>query len=231
MKEEFSRTAMMLGEEGIEKLERSNVAVFGVGGVGGYAVEALARSGVGRLTLIDSDRVSRSNINRQIVALQSSVGMLKVEAAKTRILDINPDCKVTALPMFFLPENADSFDFSEFDYVIDAVDTVSAKVEIICRAKDAGVKVISSMGAGNKLDPTRFCVADIYETSVCPLARVIRQRLRKRNIEAVRCVYSDEEPAASMTGGERVPASNAFTPAVAGLIIAGEVIKDIVYGT
>lgn len=222
---------MMLGEEGIEKLEQSSVAVFGVGGVGGYAVEALARSGVGRLTLIDSDRVSRSNINRQIIALQSSVGMLKVEVAKARILDINPGCKVNALPMFFLPENADSFDFSGFDYVIDAVDTVAAKVEIICRAKDAGVKVISSMGAGNKLDPTRFCVADIYETSVCPLARVMRQRLRKRNIDAVKCVYSDEEPVAAFTGGERVPASNAFTPAAAGLIIAGEVIKDIVYGT
>ena len=226
----FSRTALLLGEEGVQKLNKARVAVFGVGGVGGYAVEALARSGVGAFTLVDPDRVSESNINRQIIALSSTVGRYKTQVAADRIRDINPDCRVETKEIFYLPEN-DEIDFSSFDYVVDAVDTVSAKLAIIQRAKEAGVPVISAMGAGNKLDPTRFEVSDIAKTTVCPLARVMRRELKKRGIEHVKVVYSQEEPqpakAADEETGKPIPASVAYVPSVAGLILASEVVKDL----
>ena len=211
-------------------LKGARVAVFGVGGVGGYVVEALARSGVGGLTLIDPDRVSESNINRQIIALSSTVGEYKTHAAKARVLDINPDCKVETQEIFYTPETTD-FDFSAFDYVVDAVDTVSAKLAIIERAQSAKIPVISSMGAGNKLNPTLFEVADIAKTSVCPLARVMRRELKKRGIEHVKVVYSKEDPqpakAVDEQTGKAIPASIAFVPSVVGLIIAAEVVKDL----
>lgn len=213
---------MLFGEEALKKLGSSRVAVFGVGGVGGYVVEALARSGVGAIDLIDGDKVASSNINRQIYALQSTVGRDKVEVAEERIKDINPDCNVTARKLFYLPDT--EFDFSVYDYIVDAIDTVTGKLAIIENAKKAGVPVISCMGAGNKKDATAFEVSDIYKTSVCPLARVMRRELKKRGIENLKVVYSREEPAKS----ESVPASCAFVPSVAGLIIAGEVIKDII---
>ena len=226
----FSRTALLLGEEGVQKLKKAHVAVFGVGGVGGYAVEALARSGVGAFTLIDPDKVSESNLNRQIVALHSTIGQYKTVAAKNRVLDINPDCRVETKEIFYLPEN-EEIDFSSFDYVVDAVDTVSAKLAIIQRAKEANVPVISAMGAGNKLDPTRFEVSDIAKTTVCPLARVMRRELKKRGIDHVKVVYSKEEPqpakAIDEETGKPIPASVAFVPSVAGLILASEVIKDL----
>lgn len=216
------------------RLAASRVAVFGVGGVGGHVVEALARSGVGALDLIDNDRVAPSNINRQIVAVHSTIGMLKVEAAELRVRDIAPDCKVRTYPTFFMPETADEFDFTQYDYVVDAIDTVTGKIEIIMRAKAAGVPVISSMGAGNKVDPTAFEVADIYKTSVCPLARVMRREMKKRGVKSLKVVYSKEEALTPIAGlcedsGSRrsTPGSNAFVPSVAGLIIAGEVIKEL----
>ena len=242
MKEEFCRTEMLLGSGAMEKLARSRVAVFGVGGVGGYVCEALARSGVGALDLIDKDKVAVSNINRQIIATRETVGREKTDVMRERILSINPEEQVRVYPCFFLPENADSFPFGEYDYVVDAVDTVTAKIELVMRAKDAGVPVISSMGAGNKLDATAFRVADIYETKVCPLARVMRRELKKRNVEHLKVVYSEEKPivpaeeyGADQTaeGGEsnvvrrQPPGSVAFVPSVAGLIIAGEVVKDL----
>lgn len=229
---QFSRTALLLGEQAIEKLKNARVAVFGVGGVGGYVVEALARSGVGTLDLIDKDVVSLSNINRQIIALHSTVGMLKTEAAAMRAKDINPDIKVYTHNLFYLPETAGEFDFSQYDYVVDAIDTVSGKIALIEQAKACNVPVISSMGAGNKLDATAFEVADITKTSVCPLARVMRRELKKRGIEHVKVVYSKEEPLPSVLvdeeSGKAIPGSVAFVPSVVGLIIAGEVIKDLV---
>lgn len=231
MTNEFSRAELLLGSDALQKLKSSRVAVFGVGGVGGYAVEALARCGVGTLDLIDNDRVSLSNINRQIIALHSTVGMLKTDAAAARIRDICPETVVHCHPVFFLPENADEFDFSQYDYVIDAVDTVSAKVEIALRAQAAGVPVISAMGAGNKLDPTRFRVADIYETKVCPLCRAMRGILKKRGVERLKVVYSEETPITPpvIADGEKraVPGSVSFVPPVMGLILAGEVIRDL----
>ena len=227
MHEQFSRTALLMGEAAVEKLAGSRVAVFGIGGVGGYAVEALARSGVGTLDLIDNDRVAPSNINRQIIALHSTVGRSKVEVAAERARDINPEIVVNRHECFFLPETADQFDFSAYDYVIDAIDTVSGKVEIVLRCKAAGVPVISCMGAGNKLDPTRFRVADIYQTKVCPLARAMRGLLKKKGVKKLKVVYSEEEAIQPKDGG-RVPASVPFVPSVAGLILAGEVIKDLV---
>ena len=191
MSERFSRTELIFGRNAMEKLSKARVAVFGVGGVGGYAVEALARSGIGTLDLIDNDRVAKSNINRQIIALDSTVGMYKTDAAKTRILDINPQCIVNTFNIFFMPETSSIFDFSLYDYVIDAIDTVTGKIEIIMKAQKAGVPVISSMGAGNKTDPTAFEVSDIYSTSVCPLARVMRQQLRKRGVKRLKTVFSD----------------------------------------
>ena len=228
----FSRTVILLGKSAMEKLKNARVAVFGVGGVGGYVVEALARSGVGTLDLIDNDSVSESNVNRQIIALHSTIGRAKVDVAKDRVKDINPDICVHAHQVFYLPETADEFDFTKYDYVVDAIDTVSGKLALIERAKEAKVPVISSMGAGNKLDPTAFEVADIQKTSVCPLARVMRRELKKRGIDHVKVVYSKEEPLPSPLqdeeSGKPIPGSIAFVPSVVGLILAGEVIKDLI---
>lgn len=228
----FSRTAILIGEGNLQKLKKSRVAVFGVGGVGGYVVEALARSGVGALDLIDKDVVSESNINRQIIALHSTVGRLKTEVAAERARDINPEICVRTHNLFYLPETAEQFDFSQFDYVVDAIDTVSGKIALIEQANAAQTPVISSMGAGNKLDPTKFEVADISKTSVCPLARVMRRELKKRGVERLKVVYSKEEPLPSSLkdeeSGKNIPGSVAFVPSVVGLIIAGEVIKDLI---
>ena len=216
--EEFERTEQLLGS--LEQLNNAHVAVFGVGGVGGYVVEALVRSGVGEITVVDKDVVSLSNINRQIIALHSTVDMPKVEAIKARALDINPDVKIHTREMFFLPETSNEFDFSKYDYIVDAVDTVAAKIELVVKANEAGVPIISAMGAGNKLDPTRFEVDDIFNTSVCPLCRVMRKELKNRGIDSLKVVYSKEEPIRTDGVG-----SVAFVPSVMGLIIAGEVIK------
>lgn len=223
MEEQFSRTEGLLGEEAVKHLHNCRVAVFGVGGVGGFTVEALARSGVGIIDIIDKDTVCESNLNRQIIALHSTIGQDKVDVLKQRIFDINPNALVHAHKCFFLPETRNQFDFSQYDYVVDAVDTVTAKIELVMACKEAGVPIISSMGAGNKLDPTAFEVADIYKTSVCPLARVMRRELKKRDIKKLKVVYSKEEPVVR----REIPASIAFVPSVAGLIIAGEVIKDL----
>ena len=246
---EFSRTELLLGAEAMEKLKKARVAVFGVGGVGGYAVEALARSGVGALDLIDDDLVCLTNINRQIIAARSTVGKHKVDVAKARVEDINPRCEVRVYKTFYTPETAGEFDFSQYDYVIDAIDTVTGKIELVMQAQAAGVPIISSMGAGNKLDPTAFEVADIYKTSVCPLARVMRRELKKRGVKKLKVVYSKEEAMTPIVSEEnscakhcicpkeaqrtctirrQIPGSTAFVPSVAGLIIGGEVIKDIV---
>lgn len=229
---QFSRTALLLGDEGIEKLKNSRVAVFGVGGVGGYVVEALTRSGVGTLDLVDKDIVSLSNINRQIIALHSTVGQLKTEVAAARAKDINPNIVVHTHNVFYLPETAQDFDFYAYDYVVDAIDTVSGKIALVEQAKASNTPIISSMGAGNKLDATAFEVADITKTSVCPLARVMRRELKKRGIEHLKVVYSKEEPLSSsltdIESGKAIPGSVAFVPSVVGLIIAGEVIKDLV---
>ena len=235
MKEELLRTAMLLGQEAVEKLTRARVAVFGIGGVGGYTLEALARAGIGQLDLIDSDTVSRSNINRQILATHSTVGMLKVEAGKNRVLDINPDCIVRTWPVFYTPETADQFDFTQYDYIVDAIDTVTGKLQLVKAAQEAGTPIISCMGTGNKLDASAFEVSDISKTSMCPLARIMRKELGKRGIKHLKVVYSQEE-ALSPTGWEeeakalgkrQIPGSVAFVPGTAGLILAGEVIKDI----
>ena len=230
--EQFSRTAYVYGEQAIEKLNNARVAVFGVGGVGGFICEALARAGVGQIDIFDRDTVSVSNINRQIIALHSTVGQSKVEVMKKRILDINPNCKVEAHEVFYLPDNANDFDLSRYDYIADAVDTVAAKLEIIVRAKALSVPVISAMGAGNKTDPTRFEVADISKTTVCPLARVMRRELKARGINHVRVVYSTEpaRPGGEVDAvtGKSIPGSLSFVPSVKGLIMAGEIIKDIV---
>lgn len=227
-----SRTEILLGAENIKKLENATVAVFGIGGVGGYATEALARTGVGHLELIDHDTVSVSNINRQIVALHSTVGKYKVDVMKDRIMDINPGIRVTAHKCFYLPQTAEQFDFSKYDYVVDCIDTVTGKIQLIEAAKAAGTPVISSMGAGNKLDPTAFEVADISKTSVCPLAKVMRRELKKRNIKGVKVVYSKEERVEAKVKMKEdtrksIPGSCAFVPSVAGLILAGEVVKDL----
>lgn len=228
--EAFSRTELLLGKEAMQALKKARVAVFGIGGVGGYVAEALARSGVGCLDLIDHDRVSLTNINRQIIATGKTVGRYKVDVMKERILDINPDAVVNTNKSFFLPENKDEFDFRAYSYVVDAVDTVTAKIQLVIEAKNAAIPIISSMGAGNKLDPTQFEVADIYKTSVCPLAKVMRRELKKRGISHLKVVYSKEKPislAKVMEGGRVIPGSNAFVPSAVGLIIAGEVIRDI----
>ena len=235
MNEIFSRTEHLLGSAAVEKLKNSRVAVFGVGGVGGYVAEALARSGVGNIELIDSDAVSKSNINRQIIALHSTVGRLKTEVAAARIRDINPDADVRPRNLFFLPETSSEFDFTEYDYVVDCIDTVSGKLEIIKRAKDAGVPVISSMGAGNKLDPTAFEVADIFDTSVCPLAKTMRRLCKENGIKSLKVVYSKEPPLTPAIpipkdpeSGKIPPASAIFAPAAAGLAIAYAVVTDLV---
>ena len=232
---QFSRTALLFGEEAMEKLKASTVAVFGIGGVGGYCVEALARSGVGTLHLIDDDTVNITNLNRQIIATHETIGMDKVEAAKQRILSINPKAVVHTHKTFYLPETAGEFDFTRYDYVVDAIDTVTGKLMLVQAAKEAGTPVISCMGAGNKLDPTAFEVADISKTSMCPLARIMRKELGKRGIKHLKVVYSQEE-ALSPTGWEeeaaalgkrQIPGSVAFVPGAAGLSLAGEVIKDL----
>ena len=237
MREEFERTELLLGREAMEKLSRSWVAVFGLGGVGGYVVEALARSGIGALDLIDSDRVSRSNINRQILATQSSVGQYKAEAAARRVRDINPDCRVRAEICFFLPETRERFDFRQYDYVVDAIDTVTGKLSLIEAARAAGTPIICAMGAGNKTDPGSFLVADLYETSVCPLARVMRRECRRRGIDRLKVVYSREEPLRppaavpdgdGQDGRRDIPGSTAFVPPVVGMMLAGEVVKDLI---
>ncbi|MDE6585396.1 MAG: tRNA threonylcarbamoyladenosine dehydratase [Clostridia bacterium] len=229
----FSRTELLLGKEAMEKLASSRVAVFGVGGVGGFTVEALARSGVGAIDIIDNDVVSLTNINRQIIATHKTVGKFKVDVAAERIAEINPDCKVTTYKIFYMPDTQGEIDFAKFDYIVDAIDTVTGKLTIIENAEKCGVPVISCMGAGNKLDPTAFEVADVYKTSVCPLAKVMRRELKKRGIKKLKVVYSKEEPIAPVgenteTGAKRIPGSTAFVPSVAGLIIAGEVIKDLI---
>ncbi len=233
MNEIFERTSLLLGEEAIEKLCKKRVAVFGIGGVGSYVVEALARSGVGALDLVDNDIISKSNINRQIIALHSTIGKSKCEVAKQRILDINPDIKVTTHQIFFLPENSHTIDFSKFDYVVDAIDTISGKLEIIERAHNASVSVISSMGTGNKLDASRFKICDISKTSVCPLARVMRRELKKRNIPSLKVIFSDEAPItpkeiSNPDSPRPIPGSVSFVPSVAGLMIAGEVVMDLI---
>lgn len=249
MLNQFSRTELLLGKESMEILKNSRIAVFGVGGVGGYAVEALVRSGVGAIDLIDDDKVCLTNLNRQIIATRKTVGKYKVDVMKERILEINPDAIVNTHKCFFLPENREEFDFSQYSYVLDAVDTVTAKIQLVLEAQTAGIPIISSMGAGNKMDPTRFEVADIYETSVCPLAKVMRRELKKRNIDHLKVVYSKEKPIRPIddmaiscrthcicppgakhkcTERRDIPGSNAFVPSVVGLIMAGEVIKDIV---
>lgn len=248
MLNQFSRTQLLLGKENMNRLASARVAVFGIGGVGGYAVEALARSGIGALDLIDDDKVCLTNLNRQIFATRSTVGKNKVDVAKERILDINPDCDVKTYKTFYLPEIADQFDFKEYDYVIDAIDTVTGKIELIMQAQSCGTPIISSMGAGNKLDASAFQVADIYETSICPLAKVMRRELKKRGVKNLKVVYSKEKPiepiedmaiscrshcicppdtARKCTQRRAIPGSAAFVPSVVGLIIAGEVVKDL----
>lgn len=236
MIEQFSRTQLLLGEDAMEKLYQARVAVFGIGGVGGYTVEALARCGVGALDLIDSDTVSISNINRQILATHSTVGRLKVDVAKDRVLDINPGCVVRTYPCFYLPDTADQFDFTRYDYIVDCIDTVTGKLQLVERAVEAGTPIICSMGTGNKLDPSAFQVSDISKTSVCPLARIMRKELKKRGINHLKVVYSQEdaltpvgaEEEMKLLGKRQIPGSTAFVPGAAGLILAGEVIKDLI---
>lgn len=237
MQEEFSRTELLLGEGAMQKLNNAYVAVFGVGGVGGYVCEALARSGVGSFDLIDNDTVCVSNINRQIIATHKTVGKYKVDVMKERILDINPNANVNVFKTFYLPQNANDFDLSKYDYVIDAIDTVTAKLELVVRATNQNVSVISAMGAGNKLDPTKFEVTDISKTSFCPLARVMRRELKNRGINHLKVVYSTEQaavPKGEMIQADKnstrrsIPGSTAFVPSVSGLIIASEVIKDLI---
>ena len=252
MLNQFSRTELLLGKDAMESLEKKRVAVFGIGGVGGYVCEALVRSGVGHYDLIDDDKVCLTNLNRQIIALRSTVGKYKAEVMRDRILDINPNADITVRKTFFLPENADEFPFESYDYVVDAVDTVTAKIEIIMRCKELGVNVISSMGAGNKLDPGRFRVADIYKTTMCPLAKVMRREMKKRGVKSLKVVFSDEKPTRPIedmsiscrtncicppgaqhkcTERRDIPGSIMFVPAAAGLVLASEVIKDLTKAT
>ncbi len=225
MQEMLTRTAMLLGDEAIQTLQTSRVAVFGIGGVGGYVVEALARTGVGALDLIDDDVVCESNLNRQIIALRSTIGQAKVDVMAARIQDINPQCKVTVRKCFYLPETAEEFDFSQYSYVVDAIDTVTGKIQLVMQAREAGVPIISCMGTGNKLDPGRLEIADIYKTSVCPLAKVMRRELKARGVEHLKVLYSKEEPCKSARGA--TPGSVSFVPPAAGLLIASEVVREL----
>lgn len=248
MLNQFSRTQLLLGREGMERLSQKRVAIFGIGGVGGYVCEALVRSGIGAFDLIDNDKVCLTNLNRQIIATRKTIGKYKVEVMRDRMLEINPDVQIDIHKCFFLPENADEFPFQEYDYIVDAVDTVTAKIELILRAQQNHIPIISAMGAGNKLDAGRLRIGDIYETRVCPLARVMRRELKKRNVKKLKVVYSDEQPvrlpenrsgssdsdcigldtAEPESRGRRdIPGSTAFVPAVAGLLIAGEIVKDL----
>ncbi|MBQ8687065.1 MAG: tRNA threonylcarbamoyladenosine dehydratase [Ruminococcus sp.] len=233
---QFARTEMLIGSEALRQLQNARVAVFGIGGVGGYVVEALARSGVGTLDLIDNDTVALSNLNRQIIATHKTLGQRKVDAAKDRVLSINPDCTVNVYDTFYMPETADQFDFTVYDYIVDAIDTVTGKINLVMQAAAAGTPIISSMGTGNKMDPTAFQVADIYKTSVCPLAKVMRYELKRRGIRKLKVVYSQEQPVVPRTNPEestayrrQTPSSNPFVPPAAGLILAGEVIKDLIH--
>ena len=247
---QFSRTELLLGKEAMDKLKNSRVAVFGIGGVGGYVCEALVRSGIGAFDLIDDDKVCLTNLNRQIIATRSTIGKYKVDVAKARVLDINPKATVNTYQTFYVPETAEQFDFSQYDYVVDAIDTVTGKINLVMQAQQTNTPIISSMGAGNKMDPTAFRVADIYKTSVCPLAKVMRRELKKRGVKKLKVVYSEEKPLTPIedeaisckshcvcppgtvrkcTQRRQVPGSNAFVPSVVGLIIAGEVIKDLVH--
>ena len=249
MLDQFSRTQLLVGKEAMDRLENARVAIFGIGGVGGYVVEALARSGVGTLDLIDDDKICLTNLNRQIIATRSTIGKYKVDVAKARVLDINPKAVVNTYQTFYVPETAEQFDFSQYDYVVDAIDTVTGKINLVMQAEQTHTPIISSMGAGNKMDPTAFRVADIYKTSVCPLAKVMRRELKKRGIKKLKVVYSEEKPLTPIedesisckshcvcppgtvrkcTQRRQVPGSNAFVPSVVGLIIAGEVIKDLI---
>lgn len=225
--ERFSRTEKLIGQNSVEILKESKVLIFGVGGVGGFAAEALARAGVGNIDVVDNDKVSHSNINRQIIALSSTVGLNKVDVIKKRMEDINPDIKVVAFNMFYLPENKDEIDFSKYDYIVDAVDTVSAKIAIIEKAKQKGIKVVSAMGAGNKLDATRFEITDLYKTEGCPLARVMRKELKARGVENLDVVYSKEPPKKSASE-DKTPSSISYVPSVCGLLIAQKVITDLI---
>ncbi len=248
MLNQFSRTQLLIGKDNMDRLKNARVAVFGIGGVGGYTVEALARSGVGTLDLIDDDKVCLTNLNRQILATRKTIGKYKVDVAKERILDINPDAVVNTYKTFFMPDTAEQFDFSRYDYVVDAIDTVTGKIQLVMQAQESGVPIISSMGAGNKMDAAAFEVADIYKTSVCPLAKVMRRELKKRGVKKLKVVYSKEKPLTpiddmeiscknhcvcppgterSCTQRRQIPGSNAFVPSVVGLIIAGEIIKDL----
>lgn len=235
MLNQFSRTELLIGQEGLNKLASSHIAVFGIGGVGGYVVEALVRSGIGAIDLIDNDKFSITNLNRQIYATLNTIGEYKVDAAEKRIKEINPDCKVRKFNAFFSPETSKEFDFKEYDYVVDAIDTVAGKIELVMKCDEAGVPIISSMGAGNKMHPEMFEIADIYKTSVCPLAKVMRQELKKRRIKHLKVVYSKEIPVKPLcdseeiaAGKRNIPGSNAFTPSAAGLIIAGEVVRFLI---
>jgi len=236
MQNQFSRTELLIGKDGINKLQNSNVAVFGIGGVGGYVVEALVRSGLGKITIVDNDTVDISNINRQIIATTKNIGQYKVDVMRERILDINPDVEVKTLKTFFLPENSNNFDFSQYDYIVDAIDTVKAKIELVVKSNEYNIPIMSAMGAGNKLDASKFEVSDIYKTSVCPLAKVMRTELKKRRIKHLKVVYSKETPIKpaceniekNEDNKKRTPGSFAPTPAVMGLIIAGEVVKDLI---
>lgn len=234
MADAFLRERMLLGEAAVARLQRSHVIVFGLGGVGSFAVEALARAGIGELTLVDHDTVSPTNLNRQLFALHSTLGRFKVEVACERVLDINPACVVHPVPEFYLPENAPRFWEAQYDFILDAVDTVSAKIDLACRAQEMGTPIISCMGTGNKLDPSRFEVADVYDTQVCPLCRVMRRELKRRGVRSLRVVYSREEPVqpAPCAEGEKraVPGSLSFVPPVAGLLLAGEVIRTLSRG-
>ena len=227
---QFERTALLLGKASVERLARKRVAVFGVGGVGGFVCEGLVRAGVGAIDIVDKDTVALSNLNRQLIALHSTVGKNKVDVLEERLKDINKNLIIKKYKCFFLPETSETFDFREYDYVVDAIDTVTGKIELILKAKEAGVPIISAMGAGNKLDPTAFLVSDIYKTSVCPLARVMRRELKKRGVEKLKVVYSKEEPIKPQfeEGEEVVPGSVSFVPPVVGLIIAGEIVKDLI---
>lgn len=221
----FSRTERLIGKEALLKLQNSNIIIFGLGGVGSYTAEALARSGIGKMTVVDKDTVDITNINRQLYALRSTVGKPKAAVARDRILDINPECEITAIQKMYLPENSEDFVLSQYDYIIDAIDNVTAKIDLAQKAEQLGIPIISSMGTGNKMDPTAFKVSDIYKTSVCPLCRVMRTQLKKCGVKKLKVVYSEEMP---KSDGERTPASISFVPPAAGLIIAGEVIRDII---
>ena len=222
---EFSRTERLIGTENLEKLKNSNIIIFGLGGVGSYVAEALARCGIGKMTVVDKDTVDITNINRQLYALHSTVGKNKADVAKERILDINPECEVTAIVKMYLPENSEEFNLSQYDYIIDAIDNVTAKIDLAIKSQEMNIPIISSMGTGNKLDPTAFKITDIYKTDTCPLCRVMRRELKQRGVKKLKVLYSTEIP---HNDGERTPASISFVPSTAGLIIAGEVVKDII---